>query len=160
MIKFIAFTLVCIAASATVVRFLEPVETKTGVSTALTSPVYSGTRQPSLAESIARGKKVYEAYCLACHQADGTGVPRLNPPLVKTSFVLGDKKTLIGIVLNGFDEPIEIDGDTFSNVMASHDFLKDQEIADVLTYVRNSFGNKAAAVTPTEVAAVRAARKK
>ena len=58
------------------------------------------------------------------------------------------------------DDQIEIDGDTFSNVMASHDFLKDQEIADVLTYVRNSFGNKAAAVSPSEVAAVRAARKK
>jgi len=74
--------------------------------------------------------------------------------------VLGDKKILIGIVLNGFDEPIEIDGDVFSNVMASHDFLKDQEVDDVLTYVRNSFGNKASVVTPAEVAAVRAAKKK
>ena len=97
---------------------------------------------------------------MACHQADGTGVTRLNPPLVKTSYVLGDKKVLIGIVLNGLDEAIEIDGDTYSNVMASHDFLKDQEIADVLTYVRNSFGNKASAVTPEEVAKIRAANKK
>lgn len=116
--------------------------------------------QPPLAASIARGKKVYEAYCLACHQADGTGVPRLNPPLVKTSFVLGYKKILVGIILNGLDEEIEIDGDVYSNVMASHDFLKDQEIADVLTYVRNSFGNKASAVSPAEVAAIRAAKKK
>jgi len=116
--------------------------------------------QPSPAASIARGKKVFETYCLACHQADGTGVPRLNPPLVKTSFVLGDKKMLIGIVLNGLDQEIEIDGDVYNNVMASHDFLKDQEIADVLTYVRNSFGNKASAISPEEVAAVRAARKK
>ncbi len=112
------------------------------------------------AASIARGKKVYETYCLACHQADGTGVPRLNPPLVKTSFVLGDKKMLIGIVLNGLDEEIEIDGEVYNNVMASHDFLKDQEIADVLTFVRNSFGNKASAISPAEVAAVRAAKKK
>jgi mono/diheme cytochrome c family protein len=139
MIKFIASILVCIMTLAAVVAFYG---------------------QPSPAASIARGKKVYETYCLACHQSDGTGVPRLNPPLVKTSFVLGDKKILIGIVLNGFDEPIEIDGDVFSNVMASHDFLKDQEVADVLTYVRNSFGNKASVVTPAEVAAVRAAKKK
>ena len=139
MIKFIACTLTCLMSMAAVFGFFE---------------------QPSPAASIARGKKVYETYCLACHQADGTGVPRLNPPLVKTSFVLGDKKVLIGIVLNGFDEPIEIDGDTFSNVMASHDFLKDQEIADVLTYVRNSFGNKASAVAPAEVATVRTAKKK
>jgi len=118
------------------------------------------TSQPPPSASIARGKKVYETYCLACHQADGTGVTRLNPPLVKTSYVLGDKKVLIGIVLNGLDEAIEIDGDTYSNVMASHDFLKDQEIADVLTYVRNSFGNKASAVTPEEVAKIRAANKK
>jgi len=118
------------------------------------------TTQPSPAASIARGKKVYENYCLACHQADGTGVPRLNPPLVKTSYVLGDKKVLIGIVLNGLDEEIEIDGEVYSNVMASHDFLKDQEIADVLTYVRNSFGNKASAVSPEEVAKIRAANKK
>ena len=66
---------------------------------------------------------------------------------------------MIGIVLSGLDQAIEIDGDTFSNVMASHDFLKDQEIADVLTYVRNSFVNKASAVSPAEVAAVRATKK-
>ncbi len=117
-------------------------------------------QQPSPAASIARGKKVYETYCLACHQADGSGVQRLNPPLIKTSFVLGDKKTLIGIVLNGLDQEIEIDGEVYNNVMASHDFLKDQEIADVLTYVRNSFGNKASAVLPEEVTKQRAVNKK
>lgn len=115
--------------------------------------------QPSLAASVARGKKVYETYCLACHQADGAGVQRMNPPLVKTQWVLGDKKKLIGIVLNGMDEPIEIDGETYSSIMAPHDFLKDQEVADVLTYVRNSFGNKASAVTAAEVKAVRDAKK-
>lgn len=115
--------------------------------------------QPSIAASVARGKKVYETYCLACHQADGAGVQRMNPPLVKTQWVLGDKKKLIGIVLNGMDEPIEIDGETYSNIMAPHDFLKDQEVADVLTYVRNSFGNKASAVTEAEVKAVRDAKK-
>jgi mono/diheme cytochrome c family protein len=108
-------------------------------------------------DQMARGKKVYETYCLACHMADGGGVPRMNPPLVKTVYVLGDKKRLIGIVLNGMDEPLEIDGETYSNVMAPHNFLKDQEIADVLTYVRNSFGNKASALTAEEVKTVRAA---
>lgn len=115
--------------------------------------------QPSVQESIKRGKLVYETYCLPCHQADGGGVPRMNPPLVKTSYVLGDKKRLIGIVLNGMDEPLEIDGETFTNIMAPHDFLKDQEIADVLTFVRNSFGNKASAVLPGEVKTARAEKK-
>jgi mono/diheme cytochrome c family protein len=53
------------------------------------------------------------------------------------------------------DEPIEVDGEEYNNVMASHAFLKDQEIADVLNYVRNSFGNKASGITPAEVKAVR-----
>jgi mono/diheme cytochrome c family protein len=116
--------------------------------------------QPLPKGSMERGKKVYETYCLTCHQADGTGVPRLNPPLVKTSYVLGDKKRLIGIVLDGFDEQVEIEGEFYANVMAAQDYLKDQEIADVLTYVRNSFGNKASPVTEAEVKSARTAQKK
>jgi len=116
--------------------------------------------QPSLKPSMDRGKKVFDSYCLSCHQADGNGVPRLNPPLVKTEYVSGDKKKLIGIVLNGLQGEIEVDGETYNNVMASHDFLTDQQIADVLTYVRNSFGNKFSAVTPAEVKTARASAKK
>ena len=106
--------------------------------------------------SLERGKTIYTTYCLACHQADGSGVPGLNPPLIKTKWVLGDKKQLVTILLKGMDEPIEVDGEEYSNVMASHAFLKDQEVADVLNYVRNSFGNKASGVTSAEVKAVRA----
>jgi len=116
--------------------------------------------QPSLKPSMDRGKKVFDSYCLSCHQSDGNGVPRLNPPLVKTEYVSGDKKKLIGIVLNGLQGEIEVDGETYNNVMASHDFLTDQQIADVLTYVRNSFGNKFSAVTPAEVKTARASGKK
>jgi mono/diheme cytochrome c family protein len=113
-------------------------------------------QQTGLKASIARGKKVYELYCLACHQQDGMGVPRMNPPLSKTKWVAGDKKQLITIVLKGLKGgEIEIDGDTYHNPMAAHDFLKDKEIADVLTYIRNSFGNKATMVTTTEVKLVR-----
>lgn len=105
--------------------------------------------------SLERGLKIYSTYCLSCHQADGSGVPGLNPPLIKTKWVLGDKKKLITVILKGMDEPIEVDGEEYNNVMASHAFLKDQEVADVLTYIRNSFGNKASVVTPTEVKTVR-----
>jgi len=83
----------------------------------------------------------------------------MNPPLIKTTYVLGDKTTLIKIVLNGFSENVEINGQTYQNNMASHDFLKDQEIADVLTYVRHSFTNKASAVTASQVKTVRANNK-
>jgi mono/diheme cytochrome c family protein len=112
-----------------------------------------------LKSSIANGKLVYTRICLSCHMADGGGVQNMNPPLVKTTFVLGNKKKLISIVLNGFSENVEINGDTYTNVMASHSYLKDKEIADVLTYVRNSFGNKASAVTALEVKKVRSAKK-
>ena len=72
---------------------------------------------------------------------------------------MGDKTTLIKIVLNGFSDNVEINGQTYQNTMASHDFLKDKEIADVLTYVRNSFTNKACAVTALQVKKVRANNK-
>ena len=113
-----------------------------------------------LAISMANGKKVYTQYCVTCHQADGSGVATMNPPLIKTTYVLGDKPTLIKIVLNGFNEDVQINGQSFSNTMTPHDSLTDQQIADVLTYVRNSFGNKASAVTATQVKAVRATNKK
>lgn len=113
----------------------------------------------SLQASITRGKAVYTQHCATCHQADGYGVPRLNPPLSQTEYVLGDKKRLINIVLNGLNEEIEIDGEYYSNPMPPLSHLKDQEIADVLTYVRNSFKNKASAVTAAEVKALRATKK-
>jgi mono/diheme cytochrome c family protein len=117
-------------------------------------------QQPAagLKAAIARGKTVYENTCLACHQPDGSGVPSMNPPLVKTKWVLGDKKLLAKIVLKGLQGgEIEIDGDKFHNPMPPLEtVLSDQEIADVLTYVRNSFGNKASLVTVAEVKALRA----
>ena len=114
-------------------------------------PVAAGT--PA---SIARGAAVYKQYCLACHQADGSGVPNMNPPLSKTSYVTGDKVRLIKVVLNGFPSPVDIDGESYTNSMPPHNFLKDQEIADVLTYVRNNFSNKATAVSLIQVKATRA----
>ena len=100
------------------------------------------------------GEKVYKKYCISCHQADGGGVPHLNPPLINTSYVLGEKEQLINIILNGLKNT-KIDDKTYTNPMPSLKILKDQEIADVLTYVRNSFGNQASAVTMGEVKAVR-----
>ncbi|MBT1699415.1 cytochrome c [Fulvivirgaceae bacterium PWU4] len=105
--------------------------------------------------SIERGKTVYESTCLACHQADGSGVPNLNPPLIKTKWTLGDKNQLINVVLKGLDEEIEVDGETYHNVMPPLNYLSDQEIADVLTYVRNNFGNKASAIKEADVKALR-----
>lgn len=113
----------------------------------------------TLSSQVAAGQKVYVARCLTCHQADGGGVQNMNPPLTGTPYVLGDKTRLIKIVLNGFNERVEILGDIYNNPMPAQNTLTDQEIADVLTYVRNSFGNKASAVHASDVKKVRAASK-
>lgn len=124
--------------------------------------VHRTTHRPAsgLVAQIAAGKKVYTQYCMTCHQVDGYGVPNMNPPLIRTEYVLGDKARIIKIVLNGFKEDVEINGQTFSNTMPAFDFLKDNDVANVLTYVRNNFTNKASAVKVSEVAPVRASLKK
>lgn len=108
----------------------------------------------SVKSSIDRGKLIFEQTCLACHQADGSGVPHLAPPLIKGTFVGGDKTKVIDIVLHGL-ENVEIKGEFYSNPMPSFDYLSDQDIADVLTFVRSNFSNSASAVTSEEVAGVR-----
>ena len=115
--------------------------------------------KPIHQKSLNAGEEIYKKYCLTCHQADGGGVPNMTPPLAQTSFVLGDKERIINIVLNGL-KGVDIDDETYNNPMPElGSVLKDQEIADVLTYVRNSFGNKASNVTAAEVKAVRSKKK-
>lgn len=101
------------------------------------------------------GKIIYETYCLACHQEDGSGVPSMNPPLIKTDWVLGDSTRLINVILKGLKNT-EINGDSYSNEMPSHDFLTDYQIAEVLSYVRKSFGNQANAISAEAVKTQRA----
>ena len=110
--------------------------------------------QPSVNQPDS-GKIIYETYCLACHQEDGSGVPNMNPPLIKTDWVLGDSSRLINVILKGLKNT-EINGDSYSNEMPSHDFLTDYQIAEVLTYVRKSFGNQAGPISSEDVKKQRA----
>lgn len=112
---------------------------------------------PGTADAGGPGKAIYNRICAACHLGSGKGVPGANiPPLAGSAFAQGDPSVPIRIVLHGFRGPIERVGAHINGQMAPwKDQLSDQEIADVLTYVRSSFGNKASAVTPDEVAAVR-----
>jgi mono/diheme cytochrome c family protein len=112
----------------------------------------SAQQQPT---SKQRGAVLYKKYCLTCHQANGTGVPRMNPPLIKTSYVTGDKIKLIKWVLQGSSEKVPIDGEYYNNNMPAQNYLSDQQVADVLTYIRGSFGNKSSAVLSPEVKQVR-----
>lgn len=102
-------------------------------------------------EEISTGKKLYNTYCLACHQSDGNGDDNHFPPLTNSERVKGDKNKLINIILKGLDGPIQVNGKTYNGVMPKHDFLSDEQVADVLTYVRTSFGNNAGAIKKEEV---------
>ncbi|SFD72762.1 PVC-type heme-binding CxxCH protein [Spirosoma endophyticum] len=108
------------------------------------------------------GKEIYgkEGYCTTCHQPDGKGLTASGfPPLIGTKWVSGNEDRLIKIALKGLMGPIDVGGKTYPGQVPMTPFgglLKDNEIAAVLTYVRNSFGNNAPAVLPDKVKKVRA----
>jgi glucose/arabinose dehydrogenase/mono/diheme cytochrome c family protein len=101
------------------------------------------------------GAKVFNIYCATCHQQDGKGASGRFPPLAGTDWVTGDKDRLIRILLNGMDGSITVNGENYVNAMPQHSFLSDDEMAIVLTYIRQSFGNNASEITSAEVAAIR-----
>ncbi|MBA2562319.1 MAG: PQQ-dependent sugar dehydrogenase [Chitinophagaceae bacterium] len=104
---------------------------------------------------VSGGEQIYRTYCVACHLNDGKGDGNRFPPLDSSEYVLGDKKRLINILLNGLQETITVKGKQYNNLMPSHSFLSDEDLALVLTYVRQNFGNKASEITVNEVAALR-----
>lgn len=115
-------------------------------------------------DSLARGQTVYMQVCFACHQPTGLGLPGMFPPLASSDWVAAKKPDrIIRMVLHGFTGPITLNGKPFASpaplMPPQGAALSDTQIADVLTYVRSSFGNKAGAVTPAEVAAIREAEK-
>ncbi len=124
-------------------------KTTTSATKKTTTPAKASAPSTAIQASMARGKVVYDTYCLPCHQADGSGVPTMNPPLIKTSWVLGSKPALIEQVLKGSANKVVIDGEKFNGAMPAQAHLTDEQIADVLSFVRNSFGNKASIVTTT-----------
>jgi mono/diheme cytochrome c family protein len=104
--------------------------------------------------SIQRGQELYITYCLSCHMDSGQGVEGVYPPLAKADYLMADKKRSIQQVLYGAEGEMKVNGKTYNTPMPPFD-LKDEEVSDILNYVRNSFSNKGAAVTPEEVKASR-----
>lgn len=111
---------------------------------------------------LARGKEVYmrPAVCFTCHQPNGMGLPGAFPPLAGSEWLDGDTERLIKIVLKGLMGELTVKGESYNNVMTPLELLlKDNEIADVLTYVRNEWGNSGPEVKTEEVSALREALK-
>ncbi|WP_439182341.1 c-type cytochrome [Carboxylicivirga taeanensis] len=101
------------------------------------------------------GEIQYKRHCLSCHQKNAGGIPGMYPPLAKNKVVSGDKEPLINIVLHGMSGEIEVNGVTYNGVMASYKNLSDEDIADILNYLRSGFGNSGEAITPAEVKSLR-----
>ena len=101
------------------------------------------------------GEKTYLTYCGSCHQNNGKGASGRFPPLAGAPWVVGDKGLLISIVLNGMEGSITVNGEEYNNVMPQHSFLSDEEVAGVLTYIRQSFGNTASEVSAEDVEKIR-----
>ena len=102
------------------------------------------------------GKQVYSTVCIACHQPTGAGLPPVFPTLINTEYVNGSAERLAAIVLKGVMGPITVNGAAYNNIMPPQEaMLTDEKIAAVLTYVRGSFGNKAALVKAEVVSEAR-----
>lgn len=116
------------------------------------------TKAASVPERIAAGKQVYSQTCFACHQGEGQGVASAFPPLAKSDYLNADVNRAIEIVLRGKTGEISVNGKKYNSVMTAQT-LTDEEVANVMTYVYNSWGNNKQEVTPAMVAKVRGGRK-
>jgi len=105
---------------------------------------------------VEKGRQVYMGLCFACHQPDGKGLPNIFPPLAGSDFLQADHERAIRIVLKGLSGPVIVNGATINSAMPPQEaVLTDTQIADVLTFVLNSWGNKGDAVTTDQVKAAR-----
>lgn len=108
--------------------------------------------EPAIAASNSAGEKVYTANCSACHGANGTGTPGAFPPLAGNPMVTGSADKVIAAVKSGLTGTMTVNGKTYNGAMpAWKGKLSDAQIADVITYIRSSWGNAAGAVTEAQV---------
>ena len=107
------------------------------------------------AESVKRGQAVYSRTCIACHQPTGMGLPPVFPPLAGSEWVSKDASIAVRNIINGMQGPVTVKGVTYNSVMPPVAGLSDKDIADVVNYVNNSWGNTGPNVTEAEVAAIK-----
>ena len=100
------------------------------------------------------GKQIYMQTCFACHQGEGQGIPNAFPPLAKSDYLNADVNRAIDIILNGKTGEITVNGSKYNSVMTKQT-LSSEEVADVLTYIYNSWDNNKTNVTTSAVDAVK-----
>ena len=121
------------------------------------APAAAGAFVKASDDQMKRGAAVYARTCIACHQPTGMGLPPVFPPIANAPIVVGNPELPIKFILQGLMGPITVNGMTYNSMMPPVPGVSDAEIADVLTYVRQSFGNQGNPVTADQVKAVRAA---
>ncbi|MBP8256970.1 MAG: nitrite reductase, copper-containing [Opitutaceae bacterium] len=105
---------------------------------------------------MAKGKQIYMQNCFACHLPTGEGIAGVFPPLAKSDFMMADRERAIRIVLKGLNGPITVNGQAYNGVMPPQsEILNEEQMADVLTYVTNMWGNSADAYTVDEIRKVK-----
>tara|TARA_Y100000385_G_scaffold197693_1_gene204612 strand:- start:2078 stop:2842 length:765 start_codon:yes stop_codon:yes gene_type:complete len=116
----------------------------------------AGAPKPVEIALFDRGAKVYRNQCAQCHQADGNGVLGVYPPLVASSWVTGHPQVVSRILINGLNGPILVKGSKYNGNMpafgSSGLALSDKDIAGVITYIRQEWGNSASDVTVATIA--------
>ncbi len=114
------------------------------------------TPNQNITASIKRGKEVYALYCQSCHMENGKGIPGVNPPVAKADYLKKSSKTLINVILKGQSGEVVVNGKKYNVPMPAQQYLTDIQIADVLNYIKNSWGNKVpGTVTPAMVKTLR-----
>jgi nitrite reductase (NO-forming) len=111
-------------------------------------------------QQVKAGEVLFKGTCSACHQDTGAGIANVFPPLAKSDYLLADRKRAIGVVLNGLTGPVTVNGATYNSVMPPMSQLNDDEVANILTFTLNSWGNAGGVVTAKDVAQVRATTKR
>ena len=107
------------------------------------------------ADSMKRGQAVYSRTCIACHQPTGMGLPPVFPPLAGSEWVSKDASIAVRNIVNGMTGPVTVKGVTYTSMMPAVTTLSEKEIADVVTFVSNSWGNTGPTVTEDEVKAIK-----
>ncbi len=108
------------------------------------------------ADPLVRGEALYAQSCAACHQPTGTGIPGAFPPLAGSDYLLADPERAVGVVLHGLVGPVTVNGVAYESAMPPMP-LEDADVAAVLTYVLQTWGNQGPAVSADTVARIRAA---
>jgi len=124
-----------------------PAEVSTDLAAPVGSPVAAIVRDPARAgppqaAQVSRGARTYRSLCAACHLPDGKGMAGIIPPLAGADYLLSDRERAIRTVLKGLGGPITVNGTVYRGVMPGlEQILTDAQVADVLTYVFNAWGN-------------------